>query len=176
MKKYKPNYVLAFATAVFEISLWAICCFLPMTCISASSHGFFSSLLFVSAPFLILAFAFFVILAVLNLIIGIFQKPHVYIDGEKIIFGKSEIDGRRIDTIKMDFGTWVYRGTVQSAKITLFCGLCETEIKHPSIALLFALMKVCKNAKIKTGLIKRLVISSLCFVFLGLVLACVFMK
>ncbi len=124
----------------------------------------------------LLAFAFFVILAVLNLIIGIFQKPHVYIDGEKIIFGKSEIDGRRIDTIKMDFGTWVYRGTVQSAKITLFCGLCETEIKHPSIALLFALMKVCKNAKIKTGLIKRLVISSLCFVFLGLVLACVFMK
>lgn len=175
MKKYKPDYFLALGAALFELSFWVICFFLPMMCIAAP-YGFIPSLLFVASPFLILFGIFFVIHTLLNLIFGIFQKPHVYIDGEKIILGKSEIDGRRIDTIKMDFGTWVSRGTVQSAKITLFSGLCETEIKHPSIVLLFALKRACKNAKIKTGLVKRLVMVPLIFACAGAVLALILMK
>ena len=176
MKKYKPDYFFALGAALFELSFWVICFFLPMMYVSASGYGFVPLLLTVSAPFLILFGIFFVIHTLLNLIFGIFQKPHVYIDGEKIILGKSEIDARRVDTIKMDFGTWVSRGTVQSAKITLFSGLCETEIKHPSIVLLFALKRVCKNAKIKTGLVKRLVMVPLIFACAGAVLALILMK
>ena len=175
MKKYKPDYFFAFGAVLFEVCLWAICLFLPMVCIAAP-YGFIPLLTVASAPFLVLFGVFFVISTVLNLIFSIFQKPHVYIDGEKIISGKSEIDGRRIDTIKIDFGTWAFRGTVQSAKITLFSGIRETEIKHPSIVLLFALKRACKNAKIKTGLVKRLVMVPLIFACAGAVLALILMK
>ncbi len=176
MKKYKPDYFLALSVAIFELGFWAICFFLPMMYVSASGYGFVPLLLTVSAPFLILFGGFFVIYTVLNLIFGIFHKPHVCIDGEKIILGKSELDGRRIDTIKMDFGTWVSRGTVQPAKVTLFSGICETEIKHPSIMLLFALKRACKKAKFKTGLVKRLVIVPFILACAGAVLAFILMK
>jgi len=175
MKKYKPDHFLALGAALFEIGFWAICFFLPMMC-TAAPDAFIPSFLLVSAPFLVLLGVFFVINTVLNLIFGIFQKPHVYIDGEKIILGKSVIDGRSIDTIKMDFGTWVCKGSLEASKITLFSGICETEIKYPSIMLLFALKRACKNAKIKTGLIKRLVIVPLLFACAGAVLAFVLMK
>jgi len=113
MKKYKPDHFLALGAALFEIGFWAICFFLPMMC-TAAPDAFIPSFLLVSAPFLVLLGVFFVINTVLNLIFGIFQKPHVYIDGEKIILGKSVIDGRSIDTIKMDFGTWVCKGSLEA--------------------------------------------------------------
>ena len=160
MRKFKPNMLTTFMFMMLEIlGPFFVGCPIMFLLIDSGARYTPGEILSIFPAFLLMMVMAVAFCCVLNFITYPFTKRAVYLDKEQIMLDKKCVKYADVTEIVLDSGMIQRMGPSEPCCLDLYhCGNLILSISHPSLLMMFLVLRRCKHAHFRYQRVKKVLV------------------